>query len=298
MTKVCVLAGGVSSEREISLISGKGVLEALLSEGFDAFSYDFRNDVAEFVSALTEKKPDVVFNALHGTWGEDGCVQSLLDMLGVRYTHSGREASAIAMNKVFANAVFAGAGIAVPKNRIVSRGDVALGDVMARPYVLKPIAEGSSVGVQIIAGYAVPGWPYAAETAMVEEYIPGRELTVPVFGGRAMGVVEIVPNGAFYDYEHKYSAGGSEHIIPARIPPSAASEACFLAERAHGVLGCRGLTRVDMRYDDAPGGRGIVVLEINTQPGMTPTSLAPDMARHNGISYPRLVRMMVEDALK
>jgi D-alanine-D-alanine ligase len=237
-----------------------------------------------------------VFNALHGEWGEDGCVQGILDMLGVKYTYSGRIASAIGMDKVSANAVFAHAGIPVAKNRIALRAEVMVGDPLPRPYVLKPRAGGSSIGVQIISGGAKPEWPYGeGELVMAEEYVPGREITVPVFDGRAMGVIEIVPKAALYDYASKYTAGGSEHIIPAPIGAPAYADAMRIAERCHAILGCRGLTRVDLRYDE--GGRGLVVLEINTQPGMTPTSLCPDMARHNGISYPKLCRMIVEAAL-
>ncbi|MDR1476921.1 MAG: D-alanine--D-alanine ligase [Rickettsiales bacterium] len=297
MTKILVLTGGVSSEREVSLSSGEGVLAALKEEGFDASAYDFKNDVADFAAAICRDKPDVVFNALHGQWGEDGCVQGLLDMLGAKYTHSGRVASAIGMDKVLANSVFAAHGIPIAKSRIVEREEIMAGDVIERPYVLKPVSEGSSVGVQVISGGAKPEWPYrAGERVMAEEYIPGRELTVPVFAGRAMGVIEIVPKGGLYDYASKYTAGGSEHLIPAPIGPEATAEAMRFAEKCHDALGCRGLTRVDMRYDE--GGRGIAVLEINTQPGMTPTSLCPDAARAIGISYNELCRMIVGDALK
>lgn len=298
MTKVLVLMGGVSSEREVSLSSGAGVLGALKEEGFDAAGYDFKNDAAGLAAAIESEKPDVVFNALHGTYGEDGCVQGLLDMLGIRYTHSGREASAIGMNKILSSAVFAANGIPVARNRIVSSDEALAGKAMDVPYVLKPVCEGSSVGVQIVIS-GLPKWPYKPGVPiMAEEYIPGRELTVPVFAGRAMGIIEIVPKGGFYDYERKYKPGASEHIIPARIYELEAISIMKIAEQCHAALGCRGLTRVDMRYNDMrPGDKRTIVLEINTQPGMTPTSLCPDMARHNGISYAKLCRMIVEEAL-
>jgi D-alanine-D-alanine ligase len=280
----------------VSLSSGAGVLVALKQEGFRAYPYDFKNDEVELAASLKREKPDIVFNALHGRWGEDGYVQNILDLFGVKYTHSGSKASAIAMNKIRANSMFAKVGIPVAKNKVVSRDEVVAGDPMPRPYVLKPVSEGSSVGVQIIAGDVKPEWSYEDGAAvMAEEYIPGRELTVPVFAGKAMGVIEIVPNGSFYDYERKYSIGGSEHIVPAKLSESAYAEAMRFAENCHTFLNCRGLTRTDMRYDE--GGRGLVVLEINTQPGMTPTSLCPDMAKHNGISYSKLCRMMVEEGL-
>jgi D-alanine-D-alanine ligase len=276
------------------------VLATLKDEGFDASAYDFKNDVVGLAAALGQAKPDVVFNALHGTYGEDGCVQGMLDMLGVRYTHSGRAASAIGMDKILANAVFGQAGIPVAKSRIVGREEVLAGDVMPRPYVLKPVSGGSSIGVQIIADDAVPAWPYeAGARIMAEEYVPGREMTVPVFAGRAMGLIEIITKGGFYDYENKYGAGRSEHMEPADLGKTEASEAMRVAEECHVALGCRGLTRMDLRYDPARRRDGrFVVLEINTQPGMTPTSLCPDVARRAGISYAKLCGMIVEDALE
>jgi len=242
-------------------------------------------------------RPDVVFNALHGRFGEDGCIQGLLNMIGVPYTHSGLLASAIAMDKPLAKQVFATVGIPVAEHVIASRGDVLAADVMPRPYVIKPLNEGSSVGVHIVreGDNLVPlrdtGWHFG-ERVMVERFIPGREFTVAVMGDRPLAVTEITTARGFYDYDAKYAQGGSIHLLPAPLEAAVADEAKRLAVLAHKVLGCRGVSRADLRYD----GKTLYMLEINTQPGMTPTSLVPEQAAHVGISFPELCAWMVENA--
>jgi D-alanine-D-alanine ligase len=299
---VCVLLGGLSSEREVSLVSGAACADALERLGAKTTRLDAGRDVAEKLAAL---KPDVVFNALHGAWGEDGCVQGVLETLAIPYTHSGVLASALAMDKAKAKAVLAAAGVRVPGGGLFNRLAAGRDHVMAPPYVVKPNAEGSSVGVFLVFEGANappqellrPDWRFGEEV-MIEPYIAGKELCVAVLGEasgpRALGVTDIVAATGFYDYEAKYGEGGSRHIIPADIPASAASEAMRLAERAHAALGCRGLTRSDFRYD--PVKDDLVLLEVNTQPGMTPTSLAPEQAGYVGMEFDRLVEWIVEDA--
>ncbi|WP_068877031.1 MULTISPECIES: D-alanine--D-alanine ligase [unclassified Phenylobacterium] len=295
---VAVLMGGLSSEREVSLVSGRACADALERLGARVSRVDAGRDVAQ---VLTELKPDVCFNALHGEWGEDGCVQGVLETLGVPYTHCGVLASALAMDKAKAKAVLAAAGVVVPGGGLFSRFDVAAGHVLPPPYVVKPNAEGSSVGVFIVRDGAnrppqevvAPSWTFGEEV-MVEPYIRGMELAVGVMDGKAMTVTEIVPRTEFYDYEAKYGEGGSEHIVPARIPPQVAEKAKKLSEMAHAALGCRGVTRSDLRYDDIND--VLVLLEVNTQPGMTPTSLVPEQAAAGGVDFDRLVLWITEDA--
>ncbi len=295
---VAVLMGGISSEREISLISGAASADALEGQCARVSRVDAGRDIA---SVLTALKPDVCFNALHGEWGEDGCVQGVLETLGIPYTHSGVLASAIAMDKAKAKAVLAASGVAVPGGGLFNRFEAARGHVMPPPYVVKPNAEGSSVGVFIVFEGAnappqdliAPSWTYGEEV-MIEPYIRGFELAVAVMDGKALAVTEIVASTGFYDYEAKYSDGGSEHILPARIPESVAARAMVMSERAHAALGCRGVTRSDLRYDGIND--NLVLLEVNTQPGMTPVSLAPEQAAFTGVTFKVLVRWMVEDA--
>lgn len=298
---VAVLMGGWSAERPVSLVTGQGCAKALREEGFNVTEVDVGRDLAD---VLTKLKPDVCFNALHGQWGEDGCVQGLLEVLNIPYTHSGVLASAVAMHKERAKAVFRAAGIPVVADKLVSRYEAAKGTVMKRPYVIKPVAQGSSVGVFIIrpgdnrppSELTSPEW-HLGEEVMVEEYVPGRELTVAVMDGKALGVTDIVPKTEFYDFDAKYAPGGSVHVIPAKIHKQAYDEALDIATRAHKALGCRGVSRTDLRYDNTKGEPGrMIILEVNTQPGMTPTSLVPEQAAHNGISYGALCRWLVEDA--
>jgi D-alanine-D-alanine ligase len=295
---VAVLLGGLSSEREVSLVSGRECADALERLGAKVSRVDAGRDLAQVLSAL---KPDVCFNALHGEWGEDGCVQGVLETLGLRYTHSGVLASALAMDKAKSKAVLAAAGVTVPGGGLFNRFDVAHEHVMAPPYVVKPNAEGSSVGVFLVMDganqppqeVAAPSWTFGEEV-MVEPYIRGRELAVGVMDGRGMTVTDIVPRTGFYDYEAKYSEGGSQHIVPADIPPQVFEKALKLSEMAHAALGCRGVTRSDLRYDDIND--ILVLLEVNTQPGMTPTSLVPEQAAQQGVDFDRLVLWITEDA--
>lgn len=299
--KVAVLLGGLSAERDVSLNSGKGCADALREEGFEVTEIDPK--AADLTAQLHAAKPDVVFNALHGRWGEDGCVQGLLELLGLPYTHSGVLASALAMHKQRAKDVFRAAGLPVVESIVVDRREAAERHLMEPPYVVKPVSEGSSVGVFIIrkgdnrppAALGAEQWDLSSEM-MVEEFVPGRELTVAVMGGQALAVTEITTDLAFYDYEAKYAAGGSRHVIPAPVPAAVSEEALRLAERAHSALGCRGVTRTDFRYDDTGGKHRLIVLETNTQPGMTATSLVPEQAAYAGFTYGKLCRWMVEDA--
>lgn len=299
--RVAVLLGGKSAERDVSLVSGKGSAEALRGEGFDVVEIDPAD--GDLARQLTEAKPDAVFNALHGRWGEDGCVQGLLEMMRLPYTHSGVLASALAMHKQLTKEIFRAAGIPVVKSIVADRKTAGASHLMEPPYVIKPVNEGSSVGVFIIrkgdnrppAELGSDSWALS-DLMMVEEFVPGRELTVAVLGGQALAVTEIVSNTSFYDYEAKYAQGGSRHVVPAGIPDSVTQDAMCLAEKAHAALGCRGVTRTDFRYDDTQGSHRLVALEINTQPGMTPTSLAPEQAAYKGMSYGALCRWLVEDA--
>ena len=295
---VAVLLGGLSSEREVSLISGRACADALERLGAKVSRVDAGRDLAQVLAKL---KPDVCFNALHGEWGEDGCVQGVLETLGLPYTHCGVLASALAMDKAKSKAVLAAAGVTVPGGGLFNRFDVAAAHVMAPPYVVKPNAEGSSVGVFLVFEGAntppqdvvAPSWTFG-EAVMVEPYIRGMELAVGVMDGKAMAVTEIVSRTGFYDYEAKYAPGGSEHIVPARIPDHVTENAKKLSEMAHAALGCRGVTRSDLRYDDLND--VLVLLEVNTQPGMTPTSLVPEQAAAGGVDFDRLVLWITEDA--
>ena len=293
---VAVLMGGWSAEREVSLVSGAACSKALANAGYKVTSIDVQRDMGALMTRLYPK-PDAVFNALHGRWGEDGCVQGLLNILDIPYTHSGMLSSALAMDKPMAKALFAAAGIAVAEDKIVGRDAVLKGDVMARPYVVKPLNEGSSVGVHIIGEddgdlpFTETVWPFGSKV-MVERFIPGRELTVSVMGDRALGVTEITTGRGFYDYRAKYEKGGSDHVIPADLEPDVSEEIQRLAVLAHQTLGCRGVTRSDFRFD----GETLFILELNTQPGMTPTSLVPEQAAFADLSFEELVSWMVENA--
>ena len=302
MTRVAVLYGGLSAERAVSLASGTQVIAALRQAGFEVDPIEVGEDLSAVIAALTPR-PDAVFNALHGRFGEDGTIQGVLDLLGIPYTHSGVRASAVAMDKAAAKALFAAAGLPVAAGRTIDIAELEAGDPLPLPYVVKPVNEGSSVGVEIIrAGdnrraAVARAWQFGRD-ALVEEYIPGRELTVAVMGDRALAVTEILADaGTFYDYESKYANGGSRHIIPASVHPDVYARALDVAVAAHRALGCRGATRCDFRYDDTAGEPGrLVLLEINTQPGLTPTSLLPEQAAHLGMSFPRLCAWMVENA--
>lgn len=297
---VAVIKGGWSAERDVSLVSGKGCAGALKEKGYRVTEIDAGHDLAE---RLRELAPDVVFNALHGQWGEDGCVQGILEVMGLPYTHSGVLASALAMHKEMAKHVFRAADLPVTESKVVPRAEAASGHVMDTPYVIKPVNQGSSVGVYIVregknrppAELSAGKWDLG-EMVMVERYIPGRELTCAVMGEETLEVTEIVANTAFYDYEAKYREGGSTHILPAPIEPEIYAEVQRVTLEAHRALGCRGVSRSDFRFDDTKGVKGLVLLEVNTQPGMTPTSLVPELAQRAGYSYADLVSWMVEDA--
>jgi D-alanine-D-alanine ligase len=298
---VAVLMGGWSAEREVSLRSGKACADALERGGFHVTRVDVGRDIATVLRAL---KPDLALNVLHGRPGEDGTLQGVLEILGIPYTHSGVMASALAMQKDFAKVVMAAAGVPVPEGKVVSRAEATRGHPLQRPYVLKPIAEGSSVGVFIVTEQhdhppqelTREDWAFG-ERVLVERYIPGKELTCAVMGDRALEVIEIVAATRFYDYEAKYAMGGSRHLLPAPISPFVYQEVRRLALKAHHALGCRGVTRADFRYDDRESGtEGLFCLEVNTQPGMTETSLVPELAQHAGIIFDELVRWMVDDA--
>jgi D-alanine-D-alanine ligase len=300
MTKhVAVLMGGWSAEREVSLRSGKACADALIRLGYRVTAIDAGRDVA---TVLANAKPDVALNVLHGRPGEDGTLQGVLEILDIPYTHSGVLASAVAMHKGYAKAIFRAADIPVAEDIVASRLEAAKRHLMAPPYVIKPMAEGSSVGVFIVTeDQAHPpqelyreDWAFGDEI-LIERYIPGKELTCAVLGDRALDVIDIVPATAFYDYEAKYAAGGSRHVLPAQILPNVYQEVRRLALAAHQALGCRGVSRADFRYDDRGTGK-LVCLEINTQPGMTETSLVPELAAYAGITFDELVRWMVEDA--
>ncbi|MFT8884981.1 MAG: D-alanine--D-alanine ligase [Acetobacter papayae] len=304
--RITVLMGGLSSEREVSLASGRGVAEALASLGvYQVSTLDAGTDLATLVAALNAQKPDVVFNALHGRFGEDGCIQGILDWMGLAYTHSGVRASATAMDKAAARAVFIAAGLPVAEGMVLDAQTLALADPLPPPYVVKPVSEGSSVGVSIIRAGAntraaiAREWAYGPQI-LAEAFIPGREITVGVLGDRALTVTDITPCGdgeGFYDYTAKYAAGGSRHELPARIDPQTAEQAMRIAVEAHHALGCSGASRADFRLDDTqPSTPRLVLLEVNTQPGMTPTSLLPEQAAYCGISYAELCGWLVEQA--
>jgi D-alanine-D-alanine ligase len=298
---IAVLMGGWSAERDVSLRSGKACADALERGGYRVTRVDVGRDIAAVLNLL---KPDAALNVLHGRPGEDGTLQGLLEIVGVPYSHSGVLASALAMQKDMAKPLLATAGIPVPDGLVVTRQEAAKKHLLKPPYVIKPLAEGSSVGVFIVREdhahppqeLTRPDWAYG-ERVMVERYIPGKELTCAVMGDKALDVIEIVPSVKFYDYEAKYAPGGSKHLLPAPVKPIVYQEARRLALAAHRALGCRGVTRADFRYDDSlEGTKGLFCLEVNTQPGMTETSLVPELAVHAGITFEELVRWMVEDA--
>ena len=293
-SKVAVLMGGRSAEREVSLVSGRECAAALREAGYQVIEVDCGPDLC---ARLSEIKPDVCFNALHGRWGEDGCVQGMLEWMGIPYTHSGVLASALAMDKARTKEVFAANGLPVVQSVLVARELVAEGHVLPPPYVVKPNNEGSSVGVYIV--HPGSNAPRLAQTmpdvVMVETYAPGREMTTTVMGDRALGVTDIITDG-WYDFDAKYKTGGSRHVVPADLP-SKITDACLdYALRAHRALGCRGVSRTDFRWDETRGLAGLILLETNTQPGMTPTSLAPEQAAFCGITFAQLCDWMVKDA--
>ncbi len=298
MKRVAVIYGGLSSEREVSISSGGQMAAAAREAGYDVVEIDAGRDLA---ARLADIAPDVVLNALHGPWGEDGCVQGLLEWLGLPYSHSGVLASAVAMDKRKSKAVFAQCGLDIAHDVPVTREAAAADHPLPPPYVLKPVAEGSSFGVIIVReGANAPArevmnksWTFS-NSLMAEEFVKGRELTVGVMGDRALSVTEITTLREFYDFEAKYAAGGSSHVVPADIPEAVAARAMEAALAAHRALGCRGVTRSDFIYDDKND--RVVILELNTQPGMTPTSLVPEQAAHVGVSFPELVAWMIEDA--
>lgn len=302
MKHVAVLMGGWSAEREVSLKSGRGCAEALESIGYRVTRVDVTPDVAR---TLVDLAPDVAFNALHGPMGEDGRIQGLLEYLRIPYTHSGVLASALAMNKDKAKVMMAAAGLPLATGVVCSRFEAAARHVLPPPYVVKPVAEGSSFGVVIVREdrthppqeIAREDWPYG-DAVLVEEYIAGRELTCAVMGDRALDIIDIRPaTGGFYDFDAKYAPGGSIHVLPADLKPNIYHQVQQSALTAHQALGCRGVTRTDFRFDERPDGSGrLVVLEVNTQPGMTATSLVPEIAAKAGYSFGELVRWMVEDA--
>ena len=300
MKHVAVLMGGWSAEREISLRSGKACADALERSGYQVSRIDVDRDVA---ATLRARKPDVALNVLHGRPGEDGTLQGLLEVIGIPYSHSGVLASALAMKKDIAKSVLSSAGVPVPGGVVAARKEAAKRHLLPPPYVIKPVAEGSSVGVFIVReDHKHPpqeltraDWAFG-DQILVEPYIPGKELTCAVMGDRVFGVIEIVPTVKFYDYEAKYAPGGSKHLLPAPIAADVYREVQRLSLAAHRALGCRGVTRSDFRFDDSLGVKGLFCLEVNTQPGMTETSLVPELAAHAGTSFADLVRWMVEDA--
>ncbi len=293
---IAVLKGGFSAEREVSLTSGAAVEKALHALGHTVTAIDVGADVVERLKAA---KPDVAFNALHGRFGEDGGMQGILELLKIPYTHSGVLASAVAMDKPMAKVIFAAAGLRVAEGMVAKKEELFNRDIIARPYVVKPANEGSSVGVKLMMPgdnffFTAENWPYG-DTVLVEKYIAGRELTVAVLDDVALGVTEITIPKGFYDYENKYTAGGSVHICPAPLPPAKYAEIMDMAVTAHRALGCRSLSRADFRYDEFGDGQSYI-LEVNTQPGMTPLSLSPELAAHAGISFNGLVQRLIDGA--
>lgn len=298
MKRVAVIYGGWSSERPVSLSSGRQMAEAARKAGYDVTEIDATRELAR---QLAEANPDVVLNGLHGPWGEDGCVQGLLEIMGLPYSHSGVLASALAMDKLKSKAVYRSAGLDVAEDKRVTRAEAAAAHALKPPYVIKPVNEGSSFGVLIVREgsnsppqeLTGPNWRYG-DYLMAEEYIPGRELTVAVLGDRALAVTEITTLRDYYDFDAKYAAGGSQHVIPADLPAHVTKAALEASLTAHRALGCRGATRSDFRYDEKKD--RLVILETNTQPGMTPTSLVPEQAAYLGMSFEQLVAWMIEDA--
>jgi D-alanine-D-alanine ligase len=300
---VAVLMGGWSAEREVSLSSGTGVADALESLGHRVTRIDMDRNLAQ---VLAEIRPDVVFNALHGTPGEDGTVQGLLDLMGIKYTHSGLETSVIAIDKELTKMVLVPHGIRMPAGEIVESETLHERDPMPRPYVLKPVNEGSSVGVAIVTregnygdpiGRDVEGPWQKFDRLLAEPFIKGHELTVAVLGDEALAVTELKPTQGFYDYDAKYTDGLTQHVCPAEIPDEVRDAAMAMALKAHQLLGCEGTSRSDFRWDEEQGVDGLYLLEVNTQPGMTPLSLVPEQAKYRGMSYPELVQRIVEEAL-
>ena len=300
---VAVLMGGLSAEREVSLSSGAGVADALESLGHRVTRIDMGRDVAQ---KLAEANPDVVFNALHGTPGEDGTVQGMMDLMGLKYTHSGLVTSVIAIDKELTKQALVPHGIRMPGGHIVESESLYAADPMARPYVLKPVNEGSSVGVAIVTDEGNYGNPIGRDVEgpwqhfdrlLAEPFIRGRELTAAVLGDEALAVTELRPKSGFYDYDSKYTDGMTEHVCPAEIPDDVRDAALEMALEAHRLLGCKGTSRSDFRWDDEKGVEGLYLLEVNTQPGMTPLSLVPEQAKYRGMSYAQLVQRIVEEAL-
>jgi D-alanine-D-alanine ligase len=301
--KVAVLMGGWSAERDVSLTSGAGVADACERLGHETVRVDMDRNVAQVLAAI---RPDVVFNALHGTPGEDGTVQGMLDLMGLKYTHSGLATSVIAIDKQLTKQTLLPHGIRMPGGHVVKSESLYLGDPLPRPYVLKPVNEGSSVGVAIVTAGGNYGDPIGRDSAgpwqefdelLAEPFIRGRELTTAVIGDRALAVTELKPKSGFYDYDSKYTDGLTEHVCPANIPEDIAQTCLDMALKAHRVLGCKGTSRSDFRWDDEKGVEGLFLLETNTQPGMTPLSLVPEQAKYLGISYDQLVQTILEDAL-
>ncbi len=301
---IVVLMGGWSAERPVSLMSGKGVAQALRERGYERITeLDMDREVA---SRLYDLAPDVVFNALHGTPGEDGTVQGMLDLMGIPYTHSGCTTSAVAIDKELTKAVLVPHGIRMPAGKVVDSESLYADDPLPRPYVLKPVNEGSSVGVAIVTEGGNMGNPIGREakgpwqdfsSLLAEPFIRGKELTVAVLGGKPLCVTELKPHNDFYDFEAKYTDGVTEHVCPAEVPAEISASMMDMAARSHALLGCKGASRSDFRWDDAQGEAGIFLLEVNTQPGMTPLSLVPEQARHCGISYGELVEQLIAEAL-
>ncbi len=301
---IAVLMGGWSAERPVSLLSGNGCADALEANGHRVTRIDMDRDLA---AKLVEAKPDIVFNALHGSPGEDGTVQGMLDLMGIPYTHSGLATSVIAIDKVLTKQALVPHGIPMPGGRIVKSEDLFAADPLPRPYVLKPVNEGSSVGVAIVTDTSNHGQPIARDAAgpwaefeelLAEPYIRGRELTTAVLGGRALGVTELKPKNGWYDFDAKYTDGLTEHVCPAQIPDEIAEACKSLALEAHRILGCRGASRSDFHWDDERGVDGLFLLEVNTQPGMTPLSLVPEQGRHVGMDYDTVVQAIVDEALQ
>ena len=299
LKRIAVLMGGRSAEREVSFSSGRGVMKALKEEGFDPVEIDPGDDLP---AQLRTAKPDAVFNALHGRFGEDGTVQGILEWMRLPYTHSGVLASALAMHKERTKDIYRAAGLPVVKSIVCDRKEAGARHMMEPPYVVKPVNEGSSVGIFIVkkganppAALSADDWTISSEM-MVEEFVPGRELTVSVMGEKPLCVTEITTDLEFYDYEAKYAPGGSKHVLPAIVPDNIARDCMEMSVIAHKALGCRGVSRTDFRYDDTTDRPRLILLETNTQPGMTPTSLVPEQAAYVGMSYAKLCRWMVEDA--
>jgi D-alanine-D-alanine ligase len=300
---VCVLMGGWSNERPVSLMTGKGIAEALAAKGYRVTTLDMERDVAV---RLSEIKPDVVFNALHGTPGEDGTVQGMLDLMGIPYTHSGLATSVIAIDKQLTKQALVPHGVRMPGGHVVQSESLYLSDPLSRPYVLKPVNEGSSVGVAIVTNEGNYGNPIGREVEgpwqmfdelLAEPFIRGRELTVAVLGDKALAVTELQPKSGFYDFDAKYTDGMTDHICPANVPADVAQAMMDMALKSHRVLGCKGASRSDFRWDDEKGVEGLFLLEVNTQPGMTPLSLLPEQAKFCGIAYEELVDIIVKEAL-